>query len=144
VFGVPPVLYYLQHRSVPEDRIYRLMTVLIIATAGVNVVMFGLMSQAILRLVPSTRPPARTISRRVHRVMASAGAVSLLVGVALMLPSFVEWIRTSHITWHWSWFAAGGTLILCGLQLSIWFVLLAMAHDLASRPDRVRHDSRLD
>ena len=61
-----------------------------------------------------------------------------------MTPAFVEWMRTAHITWHWSYFAAGGTLILAGLQLSTWFMLLLMVHDLSDRPSRVRHDSRLD
>jgi len=62
--------------------------------------------------------------------------------VALVAPSGLEWLETSRITRHWSYFAAGGTLILAGLQLSIWFALLTMAEDLASSPDRARDDSR--
>src|SRR5262249_29423472 len=76
--------------------------------------------------------------------VASAGIALFAAGILLMLPSFVEWVRTAHITWHWSYFAAGGTLILVGLQLSIWFVLLTMVHDLADRPSQIRHGSRLD
>ena len=40
------------------------------------------------------------------------------------------------------WVEGGGTLILAGLQLSTWFVLLAMVADLLSRPERARKDLR--
>lgn len=144
LLGLPPVLHYLRFRNVPEDQIYRLFTVLIITTAGINVLVFGFMSNAIFGLVPSVRTTSRGLPKHVGRGVASSGIALFAVGVALMLPSFVEWIRTAHITWHWSYFAAGGTLILVGLQLSIWFVLLTMIQDLTERPDRVRNDSRLD
>jgi glycosyltransferase involved in cell wall biosynthesis len=144
VLGMPPVLHYLRYRNVPEDQIYRLFSVLIITTAGINVLVFALMSNAIFGLVPSVRTTGRGLPKRVGRAVASSGIALLAMGAALMLPSFVEWIRTAHITWHWSYFAAGGTLILVGLQLSIWFVLLTMIQDLAERPGRVRHDSRLE
>jgi glycosyltransferase involved in cell wall biosynthesis len=144
VLGMPPVVFYVGHRSVPEDQIYRLFTVLIVATAGINVLVFGLMSGAIFRLVPTMRTTAPPLPKRVEQWGASAGLLLLAAGVLLMTPAFLEWLRTAHITWHWSYFAAGGTLILVGLQLSIWFVLLSMVHELAHRSDEIRHDSRLD
>ena len=76
------------------------------------------------------------------RRAAWIGLLLLLAGVSLMLPSGLEWLRTGRITHHWSYFAAGGTSILTGLQLSTWCVLLAMADDLTSRPDRARRDLR--
>jgi len=144
VLGMPPVVFYLRHRSVPEDQIYRLFTVLIVATAGINVLVFALMSGAIFRLVPSVRTTAPPLPKRLERWGATAGVVLLVAGVALMTPAFIEWLRTAHITYHWSYFAAGGTLILVGLQLGIWFVLLSMVHELSQRQDEIRHDSRLD
>ncbi|MEO6027716.1 MAG: glycosyltransferase family 2 protein [Candidatus Binatia bacterium] len=144
ILGLPPVVFYLRNRSVPEDQIYRLFTVPIIATAGINVGIFGLMSGAIFNLVPTVRTSARALPARVQRGLASAGAGLLLAGAALMAPAFVEWVRTAHITYHWSYFAAGGTLILVGLQLSTWFVLLTMVSELAKRTELIRQDSRLD
>lgn len=143
-WGLPPVAYYLRHRSVPEDQIYRLFSVLVIATAGINVTVFGLMSGAIFNLFPSVRTQSRTLPKRMQRTLASAGVVLALAGVALMTPAFVEWLRTAHITYHWSYFAAGGTLILVGLQLSTWFLLLTMVTELAKRAELIRRDSRLD
>jgi len=140
IFGVPPLLFYLQHRSVPEESIYRLLTVLVLSAAGLNVVVFGLISKAIFKLLPGRqeRGPRRT--RRLQAGLACAGLALLMVGCGLLMPSGLEWLRTGHITSHWSYFAAGGTLILIGLQLSTWFVLLAMIDDLANWPARTRRD----
>ena len=144
LLGLPPVWFYLQNRSVPEDQIYRLFTVLIISTAGINVLVFGLMSNAIFGLFPAMRTSAWRVPKQLNRWVATTGVVLGLLGVALMTPAFVEWLRTAHITYHWSYFAAGGTLILVGMQLSIWFLLLSMVHELSQRPDAIRQDSRLD
>lgn len=138
--GLPPILYYLQHRSVPEDSIYRLIAVLIMSAAGVNVLAFGLISRAIFNLLPSGRERKPPLPRRFGSVLAWTGLALLLAGFALLAPSGLEWLRTRQISSHWSYFAAGGTLILAGLQLSTWFLLLSMVGDLTSRPDRARRD----
>jgi len=144
ILGLPPVLHYAHYRNVAEDQIYRLFAVLIITTAGINVGVFGLMSRAIFHLVPETKRGAHGLSRRVENGLLWVGIALLAGGGTLMLPSFIEWLRTDHITWHWSYFAAGGTLMLAGLQLSTWFLLLIMVRELSTRPDRVREDSRHD
>lgn len=143
ILGIEPVLYYLQHRSVREDSIYRLLTILILSAAGANVVAFGLISRAIFRSLPG-RGERRPLPRRFELLLAWLGLGMLLGGVGLMAPSGVEWLRTARITYHWSYFAAGGTLILTGLQLSTWFVLLTMVEDLATRPERARRDMGID
>ena len=142
VLGFPPVLYYAQNRSVPEDSIYRLMAVLVLSAAGVNVLAFGLISRAIFNLLPGRRERRSPLPKPLQVSLAWIGLLLLLAGVGLMVPSGLEWLRTGHITHHWSYFAAGGTSILTGLQLTTWCVLLAMADDLTSRPDRARRDLR--
>ncbi len=142
VLGFPPVLYYLQNRSVPEDSIYRLMAVLVLSAAGVNVLAFALISRAIFNLLPGRRERRSPLPKPLQIGLAWIGLLLLLAGVGLMVPSGLEWLQTGHITHHWSYFAAGGTSILTGLQLTTWCVLLAMADDLTSRPDRARRDLR--
>ncbi len=55
--GLGPSRYYLQHRSLQEDMIYRLFAVLIMSVAGVNVLAFGLTCAAILGLLPARPRP---------------------------------------------------------------------------------------
>ena len=64
----------------------------------------------------------------------------IVFGVALMTPAALEWIATRQITSHWSYFAAGGTLILTGLGLATWFVLLMILQELTTRDARARSD----
>jgi glycosyltransferase involved in cell wall biosynthesis len=140
LIGLPAVLFYLQHRSVPEDQIYRLLAVLILSASGVNILAFGLISKGIVNLLPGRRARTSPLPKRVQVGLAWTGLAALLVGFGLIAPAGFEWLATRQISFHWSYFAAGGTLILTGLQLSTWFLLLTMVDDLASRPARAEQD----
>jgi hypothetical protein len=142
LLGLPSLVYYVQHRSVPEDSIYRLLAVLVLSVAGLNVLAFGLISKAIFNLLPGRRERQRPLPKRLQVVPAWIGLACLLAGFLLVAPSGAERMATGHISSHWSYLAAGGTLILAGLQLSTWFVLLTMVDDLASWPGRARKDLR--
>jgi glycosyltransferase involved in cell wall biosynthesis len=140
VLGLGPSIYYLQHRSLQEDMIYRLFAVLILSVAGVNLLAFGVTCQAILGLLPARRRPPPVVSRPWRGRLAGLGMVLIVLGVGLMTPAALEWIATRQITSHWSYFAAGGTLILTGLGLATWFVLLMILQELTTRDARARSD----
>ena len=142
LLGLPPLFYYLQYHSVPEDRIYRLMAVLMLSAGGVNVLAFGLISKAIFNLLPGRRERKPPLPKRWQVGLAWAGLLLLFGGLALMAQAALERLRTGQISFHWSYLAAGGTLLLTGLQLSTWFVMLTMVSDLTSRSDRARRDLR--
>jgi hypothetical protein len=140
ILGLGPTLYYLQNRSLQEDMIYRLFAVLILSVAGVNIFAFGLTCQAILGLLPARRRPPPVVPRPWRGKLAGIGMLMVLVGGGLMAPAMVEWLATRHITSHWSYFAAGGTLVLMGLGLATWFVLLMILEELTTRDARAKRD----
>ena len=140
VLGLGPTIYYLQNRQLQEDMIYRLFAVLILSVAGVNLLAFGVTCQAILGLLPARRRPATAVPRPWRGKLAGIGVLMMLGGMALMTPAALEWIATRQITSHWSYFAAGGTLILTGLGLATWFVLLLILQELTTRDARARGD----
>ncbi len=140
LLGLGPSLYYLQHRALQEDTIYRLFAVLILGVAGVNVLAFGVTCQAILALMPARRPAPPALSAPWRGRLAGIGLAMLLCGIGLMLPAGLEWLATRQITSHWSYFAAGGTLILMGLGLATWTVLLMILQELTTRDARARRD----
>jgi hypothetical protein len=72
--------------------------------------------------------------------LAGFGFLMILMGVGLMTPAALEWLATRQITSHWSYFAAGGTLILTGLGLATWFVLLMILQELTTRDARAQRD----
>jgi glycosyltransferase involved in cell wall biosynthesis len=140
VLGIPPTIYYLQNHRLLEDMIYRLFAVLILTVAGANVLAFGLTCRSLIALLPSRRAPRGAPLRRWRGTLATVGLVMILGGLALMAPAVLEWLRTRAITSHWSYFAAGGTLLLTGLQLATWFVLITMLSELAVRDERRMRD----
>jgi glycosyltransferase involved in cell wall biosynthesis len=142
LLGLGPTLYYLQHRSLQEDMIYRLFAVLILTVAGVNVLAFGVTCAAILGLLPARRRPPTAVPRPWRGKLAGIGVLMMLIGAGLMVPAALEWLATRQITSHWSYFAAGGTLLLTGLELATWSVLLMILQDLTTRDARARRDLR--
>jgi glycosyltransferase involved in cell wall biosynthesis len=140
ILGLGPTIYYLQNRSLQEDMIYRLFAVLILSVAGVNIFAFGLTCQAILGLLPARRRPPPVVPRPWRGKLAGIGVLMVLVGGGLMTPALFEWLATRHITSHWSYFAAGGMLVLMGLGLATWFVLLMILEELTTRDARARRD----
>jgi len=140
LLGLGPTIYYLQNHRLQEDMIYRLFAVLILSVAGVNVLAFGVTCQAILGLLPARRRPPPVVPRPWRGKLAGIGVLMVLVGIGLMTPAVLEWLATRQITSHWSYFAAGGTLILTGLGLATWFVLLLILQELATRDARAQRD----
>ena len=140
LLGLGPSIYYLQNRQLQEDMIYRLFAVLILSVAGVNLLAFGVTCQAILGLLPARRRPPPAVSRPWRGRLAGIGVLMVVVGLGLMTPAALQWIATRQITSHWSYFAAGGTLILTGLGLATWFVLLLILQELTTRDARARRD----
>jgi glycosyltransferase involved in cell wall biosynthesis len=142
ILGIPPTIYYAQHRALQEDMIYRLFAVLILSVAGANVLAFGLTCRSVIGLLPSRRRARGDPLRRWRGGLAGAGLFMVLAGLVLMAPAVLEWFRTRQITSHWSYFAAGGTLVLLGLQLSTWFVLIVILSELSDRDVRTQKDMR--
>jgi glycosyltransferase involved in cell wall biosynthesis len=140
VLGLGPTFYYLQNRHLEEDMIYRLFAVLILSVAGVNVFAFGLTCQAVLAFLPARRHAPPAVPSRLRGILAGLGLLMVVVGLGLVTPSIVQWLATRHITSHWSYFAAGGTLVLTGIGLATWFVLLMIVEELATRDARARRD----
>src|SRR3954469_17940945 len=140
LLGLGPTIFYLQNHRLQEDMIYRLFAVLILSVAGVNLLAFGVTCQAILGLLPARRRPPPVVPRPWRGKLAGLGVVMIVIGIGLMTPAALEWIATRQITSHWSYFAAGGPLILTGLGLATWFVLLLILQELTTRDARARSD----
>src|SRR4051812_14426485 len=140
ILGLGPTFYYLQNRHLEEDMIYRLFAVLILSVAGVNVLAFGLTCQAVLAILPARRHAPPAVPGRWRGIAAGVGLLMFVVGLALIAPSIFQWLATRHINSHWSYFGAGGTLVLTGIGLATWFVLLMIVQELATRDARARRD----
>ncbi len=128
LYGVYPVIYYVEHRQVFEWMIYRLVAITVFSVAGLNLVAVGLLANAVVRsfqrLHRSTvrgslpaRPPARRWQRTLLNWLPAAGVFLALLGVGLNHSVLREYITTGHITVHWTYPVTGAFFVLTGLQL---------------------------
>jgi len=143
--SIRPVTFYLFNRLVPEPYIYRLLFVLIMFVAGVNMVSFGIMANFILSIIH--RQPLRPLwlsrliyEKRLYGKFALIGFLLGLSGILINIPSMAEYFTTGNITVHWSYFVTGAVLILVGLQLFSLGVLLKIVEDLSLRGIRAKED----
>lgn len=118
-----PILYYLQYRRVEDDELYRLITISVLAVSGLNIINFGLFSNAILAQSFGETPDRRSLLGRlflrspVMRIGRFLGP-ALCVGAAVLNHrALVQYLTTGTIQEHWSYVLTGGSMFLVGLQL---------------------------
>jgi hypothetical protein len=128
--SVEPVLYYLQNRRVEDDQLYRLITISVLAVSGLQVINFGLFSNAILAQSFGEPPDRRSLLGRlflrapVMRLGRVLGPLLCLGAVALNYRALIQYISTGTIQEHWSYVLTGGSMFLVGLQLMMSGLLL--------------------
>lgn len=123
--GLKPVGFYLEHRFLQEDMIYRLLTISTLSVSGLICVCFGLLAQAVSdALVGRARwlpPPEPT---------AAAGAVLGLGGILLNSKTILEYASSGRITIHWVYVLAGGLAVILGTVLLCFGITLALVRHL--------------
>lgn len=126
LYGTDPVVHYLQHRNVPEDRIYRLLFVLVAAVSGVQMVFLGLMAQTITNLIHNydmETPVEKLLNKTVLNRLTLLGAICLFVAVLLNTKTILQYATERKIFVHWSYVVTGGLLVLLGFQLLAFSII---------------------
>jgi hypothetical protein len=119
LYGIDPVIHYMQYGNVPEDRIYRLLFVMVAAVAGAQMVFLGMVAQAITNLIHHYEMDTRIekiLDRTVLNRLAFLGILALLAAVILNAGTIAQYATMRKIFVHWSYVVAGGFLVLLGLQ----------------------------
>jgi len=128
--SMDPVLYYLQHRRVEDDELYRLITISVLAVSGLQIINFGLFSNALLAQSLGEAPDRRSVLGRlflrvpVMKMGRVLGPALCLGAAALNYRAVVQYLTTGSIQEHWSYVLTGGGMFLVGLQLLMSGLLL--------------------
>ncbi len=109
-FMIGPALFYLQHQAVLEWMIYRFIVSELLTASGCLLLCASYLSACVVTLTLNSRPPAWH-HRAAARFFSSglfwlAPAGLLLAGGLLVLPSFLDLVRTGMTYMHWSRFIA--------------------------------------
>lgn len=123
---VPPVIYYGQHHSVLEWMIYRFVVAQLAGISGL--MLFGasyltarMVNLTISRQSGVSEPLSTGVIRYFlhRRVPYAAAGLLIATGTALVVPSFLELVRTGATYEHWSRFIVMSSLDLTGILLLI-------------------------
>ena len=145
IIGAQPVIHYLSQKQVPGHYIYRLLVVLILFAAGMNIISFGVLSNYILSIWHRKNPKYGLLSRLVYNKYSYGkfdllGACLILAGVGLNIPAMYQYATTRMILVHWSYFVTGGFLILTGVQLLTSSILIKIMEKLSERETEIQNN----
>jgi len=128
--SVDPILYYFQNRRVEDDELYRLITISVLAVSGLQIINFGLFSNALLAQSLGEPPDRRSVLGRmflrapVMKMGRILGPALCLGAVVLNHRALIQYLTTGAIQEHWSYVLTGGSMFLVGLQLMMSGLLL--------------------
>lgn len=121
LLGIEPVKHYLEFREVPDHAIYRLFTILVLGTAGLSFITFGVSANYVLSIVRGrpvdTSIIGKVLSPNLVKHFNSLGILFVVSAILLNANTIFEYISTAHITVHWSYILTGAFLFLVGVQL---------------------------
>ncbi|HEV7735624.1 MAG TPA: glycosyltransferase family 2 protein [Candidatus Binatia bacterium] len=113
-----PTLYYLHNGSVAEWMIYRFVVSSLMASSACLLLAAAYLTRKIVGIVLSERVRAVPPSLRAVAFVL-VPAVLLVGGGALVMPSFLELVRSGSTYEHWSRFIAMSCLASCALTLIV-------------------------
>jgi glycosyltransferase involved in cell wall biosynthesis len=114
-----PTVHYLEHRALAEWMIYRFVVSGLMATSACLLLCAAYLTRRIVAIVLSSGPERRLFGGRFDRLFWFVPASLLVVGVALVIPSLIELVRTGATYEHWSRFIAMSCLVSCALILAV-------------------------
>lgn len=124
-YGVGPVSYYLLHRRLEEDMIYRLLTITTLTVCGLITLAFGLVAQKVAHI--SLRRSSGWLDKLAVRSASLLLGVGLGIGgVLLNSKTILEYVSSGRITIHWIYVLTGGLAVISGTVLACFGVTLGL------------------
>jgi glycosyltransferase involved in cell wall biosynthesis len=135
-YAVGPVLTFLRQGDLPGDRVYRMITILVLTAGGLGFLYAGALADRAQELVHPPRPRSR-LGRLVRRVLFQRpfglAAACLVVAIASNARALIQYLTAGAIQAHWATVAFGALLTLAALQLIAFGVLQGVLGLLAQR-----------
>jgi glycosyltransferase involved in cell wall biosynthesis len=121
-----PIEFYLRNHRLEEWMIYRLLLCGLLFTSAFSLVSAGVLSDQLLSLVYRRRQTT-FVHGVINRALTQSrllmvAALAAFTGAVLVWPGLVEYVRTGHVTMHWS----RPMVAVFLLQLALFAVLQAV------------------
>ena len=128
VLILPPAVYYLRNRHVLEWMIYRFVVADLATTSGTLLLLASYLARRVVQMVLQLPEEDFLFHRLVGRFLHGPWlwivvTTFLLFATVLVLPSFLELVRTGGTYEHWSRFIAASVLVGVSLTMLVARVL---------------------
>lgn len=121
IYGGSTTLFYLKNGYIPEDDIYRLISVMVFGVSGILLLGIAVMADKATRLFYHNSYGSSSIIGDSFRWFFSwkrlwfISPLFFFSGIVLNYQTIISWVTTRTISTHWSYVVAGGYLILLGI-----------------------------
>jgi glycosyltransferase involved in cell wall biosynthesis len=121
VFLVPVAYFYARTGTVEEGDIYRILAVMVAATAGFQMFLVGLAAERAVNMVHPKKWPGGVFLLTLERLLTekrllAIGALLMCAAVALNIEGLYTYVTAGYDPQHWSRVAVGALLTLVGFQ----------------------------
>lgn len=136
-YGLHPILFYLDNRSIEEDMIYRLVAVVVAMAVGFNLLGIGVLAQQTVSLMHEDFSKPHGVRAWLYylllRRFIPLGILSLLLGIGINAPSLWEYATQGRISAHWVYILTGGMLVVVGIEFICFGVMARVLDILTAR-----------
>jgi len=137
LYAIGPLLTFVTTGAVPQERVYRMLTILVLSGGGLGFLYAGALGDQAQELVNPPRPRrsgAERLLRTIfflHPIVIAILCLALAVGMNSR--ALVQYLTTGSIQIPWASVAFGGLLSLASLQLLAFAFVQRMLRVLAQR-----------
>lgn len=116
-YGPGLVMDAVRLKTIPNDRIYRVLALMTSCVGGLMMLGVGFLAQKTACLLHGDHDPYEQYYKPILGWIAPFGAISIVAGVAINLAPLSEYLARGEILHSWVYIAAGAFSVLVGLQL---------------------------
>ena len=132
VVAASPAEFYLKHRRLEEWVIYRFVVGYFLGSCALLLVLATALANKMSYLGPRRQQSVPIYSHLLSTLLRGWGITVLVLGLVtlglfLLWPGIVEFVRTGHITLHWSRLLAGAFALFSAVQTVVFAILIESA-----------------
>jgi len=120
LYGGASLIFYLKNGFVPEDEIYRLISVMVFGVAGALLLGLASLADKAAKLLNRRKNGGAKIGNLIRgffswRWLWLFSPLLFLAGISLNYQSIISWFTTRTISIHWAYIVFGGYLVLLAI-----------------------------
>ncbi len=139
VYAIVPIRTWIATSTLPDDSVYRVLTILVLGTGGLVMIYAGALAESVSQLVNPARPasgPGRLVRKLFFSHPFLLALIAFVIALASNARALLQYFEKGEIDAHWATIAFGAFFALAGIQLLAFGLLQRVGHLLELRADQ--------